>query len=395
MRRLRASRERAAVSEEPQRRLRGRNGVGGPQELGQRRRNRRARASITRGESSRRGNDLPGRSRPSARTPARGRGLARGSASGEGGDGGVTGDPIRDRLQTITYETQVLDQPAVAIKSLDSLVQAASAERRSLPRLSIALAYAGAHAPDKAREFLSAYDQDVRDTARLRIDGPSHRLTAGHIALAEKQFGVAISLIASADTLYDGAPIDCESCILPELARAYDAARPGGRRHSDVRAVRGRHVRLSLRQHRSAYLGPSLERLGQLYEQKGNAAKAAEYYQQFVDLWKNAEPELQPRVAEAKRRLAKLSPARNEPPEDNMPKAAAAAPADKVALYEKLVATNPKVKRKGAMMPYTSLNGNMFRVLTRRACCSFACPTSSAPHSSRNSRRSPSSCTAR
>jgi TfoX/Sxy family transcriptional regulator of competence genes len=48
-----------------------------------------------------------------------------------------------------------------------------------------------------------------------------------------------------------------------------------------------------------------------------------------------------------------------------MPKATAAAPADKVALYEKLVATNPKVKRKGAMMPYTSLNGNMFSLLNK------------------------------
>ncbi len=48
-----------------------------------------------------------------------------------------------------------------------------------------------------------------------------------------------------------------------------------------------------------------------------------------------------------------------------MPKAAAAAPADNVALYEKLVATNPKVTRKGATMPYTSHNGNMFSLLNK------------------------------
>jgi TfoX/Sxy family transcriptional regulator of competence genes len=48
-----------------------------------------------------------------------------------------------------------------------------------------------------------------------------------------------------------------------------------------------------------------------------------------------------------------------------MGKAAAAAPADKVELYEKLVATNPSVKRKGATMPYTSLNGHMFSLLTK------------------------------
>jgi hypothetical protein len=38
-------------------------------------------------------------------------------------------------------------------------------------------------------------------------------------------------------------------------------------------------------------------------------------------------------------------------------------PAEKLALYEKLVATNPKVERKGAANPYTSLNGHMFTYL--------------------------------
>lgn len=37
--------------------------------------------------------------------------------------------------------------------------------------------------------------------------------------------------------------------------------------------------------------------------------------------------------------------------------------AEKVILYDKLIASNPKVERKGATMPYTSLNGNMFTIL--------------------------------
>jgi hypothetical protein len=44
---------------------------------------------------------------------------------------------------------------------------------------------------------------------------------------------------------------------------------------------------------------------------------------------------------------------------------AASAPDDKLKLYEKLVATNPAVERKGATMPYTSLNGHMFSFLTK------------------------------
>ena len=40
-----------------------------------------------------------------------------------------------------------------------------------------------------------------------------------------------------------------------------------------------------------------------------------------------------------------------------------AAPSDKEVLYDKLIATNPKIERKGADNPYTSVNGNMFTLL--------------------------------
>ena len=36
-----------------------------------------------------------------------------------------------------------------------------------------------------------------------------------------------------------------------------------------------------------------------------------------------------------------------------------------IELYERLVATNPEIERKGDTMPYTSLNGNMFSVVTK------------------------------
>jgi hypothetical protein len=41
------------------------------------------------------------------------------------------------------------------------------------------------------------------------------------------------------------------------------------------------------------------------------------------------------------------------------------APAEKLALCEKLVATNPKVERRGDTVPYTSLNGHMFSYLSK------------------------------
>ena len=57
----------------------------------------------------------------------------------------------------------------------------------------------------------------------------------------------------------------------------------------------------------SATLGPTYKHLGELYEERGQLDKAREYYGRFVDLWKNADPELQGVVREVKQRLARLA----------------------------------------------------------------------------------------
>jgi len=51
-------------------------------------------------------------------------------------------------------------------------------------------------------------------------------------------------------------------------------------------------------------------RLGELYEARGDRAKAGDYYARLVDLWKDADPELQPIVADARAALKRL---RGEP----------------------------------------------------------------------------------
>ena len=60
----------------------------------------------------------------------------------------------------------------------------------------------------------------------------------------------------------------------------------------------------------SQFLAGAYKRLGELYEAKGDVNKALENYERFVDMWKTADPELQPRVAEVKRRIARLSKGR-------------------------------------------------------------------------------------
>ena len=57
-------------------------------------------------------------------------------------------------------------------------------------------------------------------------------------------------------------------------------------------------------------------------------------------------------------------------------------PAEKLALYEKLVATRPDIERKGASMPYTSLNGNMFSFMMPGGTMPCASPRTAAKSSS-------------
>lgn len=48
------------------------------------------------------------------------------------------------------------------------------------------------------------------------------------------------------------------------------------------------------------------QRLGELYESKGDLKKAGEHYARFIELWEKADPELQPAVKDARARLAAI-----------------------------------------------------------------------------------------
>lgn len=48
------------------------------------------------------------------------------------------------------------------------------------------------------------------------------------------------------------------------------------------------------------------KRLGELYQERADRGKAVEYYNEFVELWKDADPELQPVVRDVRERIARL-----------------------------------------------------------------------------------------
>ena len=60
--------------------------------------------------------------------------------------------------------------------------------------------------------------------------------------------------------------------------------------------------------------GPTLagahKRLGELYDAAGNREKAMSHYATFINLWKDADAELQPQVKKARERLQELQRSR-------------------------------------------------------------------------------------
>jgi tetratricopeptide (TPR) repeat protein len=52
-----------------------------------------------------------------------------------------------------------------------------------------------------------------------------------------------------------------------------------------------------------AYVAPAEQRLGRIFDARGAAGDAAVHYRRFIELWKGADPELQPMVEVVQRRL--------------------------------------------------------------------------------------------
>ena len=100
-------------------------------------------------------------------------------------------------------------------------------------------------------------------------------------------------------------PGPCVPCRYQRDARLFDAA---GRADSAVAYYElyletPSNFRLFLDDNR---LGPTHERLGQLYDERGDLENAALHYAAFVELWAEADPVLQPRVQAAQARLEEI-----------------------------------------------------------------------------------------
>ena len=161
--------------------------------------------------------------------------------------------------------------------------------------------FAFAGQPGRARRLVGEYQTVVAPRLSKRHEPALHG-ARGVIALAEGHAEEAITELRA----WDGGT-SCMYCALPHLGRAF---RMAGALDSTI-AIYERYVSAPglYRLLTDSYHLPLIyERLGDLYEQRGDTAKAIHYYGKFAELWKDADPELQPRVEATRRAIEALSP---------------------------------------------------------------------------------------
>ncbi len=221
-------------------------------------------------------------------------------------------EPAGDSIVLARRDINLRGRMPEGIRRLDAVAGTQSAGSQTVllvpTSLRIADLYARAGEVAKAKAMLARYESTTLGGVQGEASQAWHE-ARGSIALAERRFADAIREFRASDTDTSGVPATCVECAPINLARAFDAAKQA----DSTIATMERYLAIPPRRLNTlndAYFLRAMvhERLGQLYEARRDTANAVTNYRTFIALWKDAEPEFQPRVAEAKRRLEKLTP---------------------------------------------------------------------------------------
>jgi tetratricopeptide (TPR) repeat protein len=153
---------------------------------------------------------------------------------------------------------------------------------------------------------MDEYRRDVPDD--FASPGRRSRINTlnGEIELASGNYADALQSFRAAQVGADGEPVICTACGDYNIGRVFDrmgqpdsamgyfnaylAETPANRDDVDWAALAGLQ-----------------KRLGELYDSKGDTANAVKHYGAFTELWKDADPDLQPVVQTVKQRLGELT----------------------------------------------------------------------------------------
>ncbi len=217
-------------------------------------------------------------------------------------------DPIALASWQAWAELQVRQQRVSAARILDDALGRAATLDTIDGSLDRAYFYAVAGRPDDARRWLAAERR-----ASNRYSSQPAPLRAGEdgwfeglVAMGEGRFADAVDALQQAEIDYDSFYPDFGTRLLSwDLARAFDGA---GMADSAVARFEmaleyGDYLEI---QRQAREYPVTLIRLAQRYDEMGDLEQAAGYYGRFIELWADADPDLQPRVEAARLRLEEI-----------------------------------------------------------------------------------------
>jgi pentatricopeptide repeat protein len=216
---------------------------------------------------------------------------------------------VQGALDIAEIDLRFRNQAAAGLRRVDTALKRyplASLSPLDRPYVPLIRYYARAGRVDEATRLLGEYERTLPQGIRR---GDPDRLGAeADLALARGRIADAIARYQA----WHNEP-ECSNCffVMPsaglfELATAFERAQlPDSAVTQYERIVAapgmGRVFGDALT------LAATYKRLGELSEERGERTKALQYYGRFVDLWKDADPELQPVVKDVRARMARLA----------------------------------------------------------------------------------------
>src|SRR5881296_2163675 len=214
---------------------------------------------------------------------------------------GLPGDYVGGALYAAWLDLRYRNRPAAALERVEAALRRhplASMPAADRPYPELARFYARAGRLDQAKRLVAEFERNV--TEGLRRGVSLRHAAAADIALSE---GRTRDAITGYRAWYDENEYGCPSCGWLELAGIYDKGRQSDSAlalYERIVATPGMFRRFFHVIDDSYGLAPTFKRLGELYEARSDRGKALEYYGRFVDLWKGADPELQPVVRDVR-----------------------------------------------------------------------------------------------
>ncbi len=196
----------------------------------------------------------------------------------------------------------LFDDPDALARSADSLLPASAlaalpAEER--PYMSLGYAYALAGRGDRVRQMREEWTR-VRPAEQRTVSD-----TVYWNALQAQAEGRWRDAAIAYDTFRGLAR--CPACTLTDAGRSWErAGEPDSALTRYVASVTLRTPGGGASDE-GWTLGPTYRRIGEMYEAKGDRENALKYYGDFVALWRDADPSLQPEVTEVRGRMTALA----------------------------------------------------------------------------------------